>query len=62
MLVRLQNETALLELFTEMVLVLLPSSASVASVDWVRDMVVLEVNRKRIASLNAGHLQLSKQA
>ena len=61
MLQRLHRKASLLVLFAERVQVAIPSFVSFAVVGCISDVVVLEVNWKRIAILNVRHLQIIMQ-
>ena len=55
MLPKLQIKTSFFVLFAEKVYTVIPSG-----IGCIRDVVVLEVNWKKIASLNVKHMQISK--
>ena len=57
----LLRKTSFLVLFAEKALAEIPSSASIAGDRYIEDEVVVEVNWKRIASLNVRHVKNSKQ-
>ena len=60
--VSLTRKTSFLVLFAETIYTVIAAWASLAGVLCIRDVMVLEVNWKIIASLNVKHVKTSKQA
>ena len=58
----LRHCRSLLVPFVETMYAIIPSSATFADVGCIIDVVLIEVNWKRIANLNVRHAQISKQS